>query len=45
MLTRHYYWASADACPVLGHVTINALFVADVWQASLVIKVGILKMC
>ena len=29
----------------LGHVTIIALFVVDVWQASLVIKVGIIKMC
>ena len=42
MLTRHYYCASADACLVLGHVTIIALFVVDVWQASFVITVGII---
>ena len=34
-----------DACLVLGHMTIIALFVVDVLQASLVIKVGIIKMC
>ena len=44
MLTRHYS-ASADVCLVLGHVTIIALLVVDVWQASLVIKLGIIQMC
>ena len=42
MPTRHYYCSYADACLVLGHVTVIVLFMEEVWQASLVIKVGLI---